>query len=60
MKKCSAGQRHRWQFIKNTTVRRQTVSSIQFSLRGVYKCKCGVAKYGEPMCEARQEPEVGL
>lgn len=51
MKKCTIGVRHKWEFVKNVNVRRETMSftshNVHISQKGVYKCKCGAKKYGD-------------
>lgn len=46
MKKCTAGPRHKWEFMNNVTIRHQTLNTVQLSYRGLYKCTCGERKYG--------------
>lgn len=46
-KRCTKGKRHKWSFFKNVTVKRFYANgSIQLSLRGLFKCKCGAKKLG--------------
>ncbi|HCA5292472.1 TPA: hypothetical protein ACRZR3_001257 [Acinetobacter baumannii] len=47
MKKCTLGNRHKWNHIKN--VQRQSINgrSVRISLQGLYQCECGAKKYGE-------------
>lgn len=45
--KCTKAKRHKWLFFKNVTVKRFYASgSIQLSLRGLFRCKCGAEKLG--------------
>lgn len=46
MKKCTLGNRHKWQFVKNMQITTQTINTATFSLKGLYKCACGATKYG--------------
>jgi len=46
MKKCTNGTRHKWTFVKNVTIRQESLSTIQLSKRGFYKCACGEGKIG--------------
>lgn len=47
MKKCTHGKRHTWSFLRNVTEKRiYSSGSIQLSLRGLYKCRCGEQKLG--------------
>ena len=51
MKKCTLGPRHKWAFVKNVQVRRETMSltshQVHLSQKGVYKCECGAKKHGD-------------
>lgn len=51
MKKCTLGPRHKWDFVKNVTVRSENISmnrhSIHIGQKGAYKCACGAKKYGD-------------
>lgn len=44
--KCTLGNRHKWEHIKNVQLQTQTVRTVSISLKGLYKCKCGAKKYG--------------
>lgn len=45
--KCTKAKHHKWLFFKNVTVKRFYASgSIQLSLRGLFKCRCGEEKLG--------------
>lgn len=46
MKQCSNGARHKWEFVRNVTIKRQTLRTIELSNRGLYKCACGETKIG--------------
>lgn len=48
MKPCTEGKRHKWDFVRNHNCRTESLRSIGWTLRGLYKCKCGALKYGEP------------
>lgn len=51
MEKCTLGPRHKWDFVKNVTVRSENISmnrhSIHIGQKGAYKCACGAKKYGD-------------
>lgn len=50
-KPCTLGPKHKWAWVKDKTVTTGTVgmysATRQISRKGVYKCGCGAAKYGE-------------
>lgn len=52
MSKCRLGARHSWTWIKDRQVKTARVSlqgaSVKISMKGVYQCKCGDLKWGEP------------
>jgi hypothetical protein len=50
-KACTEGPRHKWEFKRNKTVRRQSAHSISFSEVGIYRCVCGEIKYGAALYE---------
>lgn len=45
-RQCTNGPRHSWQWVKNVTVTRGTLSHVQISAKGLYRCACGERKYG--------------
>lgn len=51
MNKCTVGQKHKWEFVKNVVVRTKTLRTIHLSNRGIYKCACGERKYGRAQFE---------
>lgn len=47
LKPCPKSPRHKWAWHKNTTLRRETISSIHLSTVSIYKCEhCGALKQG--------------
>jgi hypothetical protein len=50
-KPCTVGPRHKWDWVKDKTVKTGTIgmhsATMQISRKGVYKCICGELKYGE-------------
>ncbi len=46
MKKCTLGNRHKWEFIKNIQLHTYSKSSASICLKGLYKCGCGATKHG--------------
>lgn len=48
LKPCTAGTRHKWQFVRNRIIQSGGPTSIHISKRGVYQCACGETKIGEP------------
>lgn len=51
-KPCTTGPKHKWEWKLNTTVRQfyETADgdALKVTRYGVYRCTCGVEKYGEP------------
>jgi len=47
MKPCTKGKRHKWVFVANHNCRTESLRTIGWTLRGLYKCACGQRKYGE-------------
>ena len=47
MKKCTVGNRHKWEFLKNIKCTMMSGRSIRISLKGLYQCACGAKKHGE-------------
>lgn len=54
MKPCTIGKRHRWTFVRNVVTRYQSGRTVRLSQRGLYRCECGAAKYGEMDMNASQ------
>lgn len=46
MQKCTVGKRHKWEFVRNVHEAGFGCGRAYFSLKGLYKCKCGATKYG--------------
>lgn len=50
MKPCTKGTRHKWTWVKDSTVKSIHIGAIggraTISRKGVYKCECGEVKYG--------------
>lgn len=50
-KPCTLGPKHKWQWVKNVTIKSVTItsrgSSMRISLRGHYKCECGADRIGK-------------
>jgi hypothetical protein len=50
-KPCTLGPKHKWQWVKNVTIKNVTISSrgtsMRVSLRGLYKCECGADRIGK-------------
>lgn len=50
-KPCTLGPKHKWQWVKNVTIRNVTISSrgtsVRISLRGLYQCECGADRIGK-------------
>lgn len=50
-KPCTIGPKHKWQWVKNVTIKKGTFgpcgSTMQVSLRGLYKCECGADRIGK-------------
>lgn len=48
IKACAAESgRHTWKHLGNKTAKRETLNSVEFSKKGVYRCAtCGVKKLG--------------
>ncbi len=50
-KPCTIGPKHKWQWVKNVTIKKVTIgprgSSMHVSLRGLYKCECGADRIGK-------------
>lgn len=48
---CTLGPKHKWTWLKNITNQSITYSSrgtsVRMSLRGLYKCECGLRKEGQ-------------
>lgn len=43
----SKNSRHKWTFVKNVTLSRETLTHISLTAAGKYKCDhCGKVKYG--------------
>ena len=51
MKKCTVGTKHKWEWIKDRTVKSGSFgasgATICIARKGVFKCACGEAKYGD-------------
>lgn len=49
-KPCTIGPKHKWDWIKDTTVRNVSLGglggSMSISRKGIYTCACGQRKYG--------------
>lgn len=45
-----SGAKHKWTFVRNGTVRKTSGgfggTSVQLSLRGLYRCECGMDRIG--------------
>lgn len=47
IKPCPKSARHKWSWLKNTTNKRETFTSIQLTSVSLYKCDhCGAIKQG--------------
>lgn len=48
-KKCTLGPKHKWLWVKDRTLYSSMMSDIvRITRKGIYRCKCGAAKYGAP------------
>lgn len=54
MRSCTIGKRHKWTWLKNATVTSGGHSQYRISQRGIYRCECGLRKYGEPKIDMRE------
>ena len=49
-KPCSLAVKHKWQFVRNVTLKKinigPTGSMVRFFFKGFYKCDCGATRYG--------------
>ena len=54
---CSLAKKHRWQFVRNVTLKKinigPTATVASFYLKGFYKCDCGATRYGIYRNEAK-------
>lgn len=48
MKPCTLGKRHSWTFVRNVVTRHLKGRVGRITKVGLYRCKCGAAKYGNP------------
>lgn len=49
LKPCANGPKHKWDWVTDTTVKSSpSPGTIRYSRKGVYKCTCGLRKYGAP------------
>jgi hypothetical protein len=48
MKPCTLGKRHKWEFVHNQITETHGLTTVRISKRGVYRCACGVHKFGNP------------
>lgn len=50
-KPCTEGQRHKWEWVKNINVGSLSITSRgtsgSFTLKGLYRCRCGSKKHGQ-------------
>lgn len=50
-KKCTKGPRHKWDWVKDRTVKSGSFgmggTTVHISRKGIYKCECGELKYGK-------------
>lgn len=47
LKPCTAGRKHKWEWVTDTTIKTSpSPGMVRFSRKGVYKCTCGLRKYG--------------
>lgn len=47
LKPCTVGPKHKWEWVTDTTVKTSpSPGMVRFSRKGVYKCACGLRKYG--------------
>ena len=53
--KCKLFPRHQWGWVKNVWLHHVTTRSARASKRGVYRCDCGEAKFGQPNLATNQE-----
>lgn len=56
IKACTIGKRHKWAFVKNVIMSTNGIRHATISERGIYRCECGVRKYGQPIHSSQQEP----
>lgn len=56
MKPCTLGKRHKWDFVKNTMVRRETIHTVHLAQVGIYACACGLRKQGPMGHEEEVQP----
>ena len=56
IKPCTLAKRHAWTFVRNRICTNINGSSAQISQRGVYRCKCGARKLGEPRINMEPTP----
>lgn len=59
IKPCPLGPKHKWGYLKNTIIKKFTFggssSAGQLSLKGIYKCRCGAKKFGQPRTGGESE-----
>jgi len=52
IKPCTLAAKHKWEWVRDKEVKSGTFgpsgATLHISLKGIYKCACGTAKYGEP------------
>jgi hypothetical protein len=49
-------QRHSWAFVRNVVTSHLSGRVGRITQRGLYRCECGAAKYGEPDLN-QEQPE---
>ena len=43
---CTSGPKHKWEWVKDVTLRKETMYTVRLSARGLYKCQCGATRQG--------------